>query len=341
VTDGVGFDHKRLLAEIQEDVQRKRESGELPPHLERELDIVFARYAPVRALDGDFDQVVERAEQSTFIDVLAPVASSRPGIPFVKRVIRKVFVWIIRYVAQQASAFNETITRAVRLLGNRVEALEEAVGTRSVTPFEGEQPSVAVPDVDHWLPVLADVFRDVGGRVLHAECGDGAVVRALVDKGVDAYGVQPRRGAFDAPAGLDLRADGVVEHLGKVPDGSLTGIVLSGCVDRFPKAALLRLADQAVARLAPDGVLVVLGTDPVAWERERSPVEVDLGAGRPLRAATWAHLLRERGLDVMGTHEGPRPLSAPSPDAPGQWVARVDHLLFPPSSFAVVAARPH
>lgn len=331
------LDHRRLLAEIEDDVRRKRESGDLPPHLERELDIVFARYAPVRALDGDFDQVLVRAEQSTFIDVLAPTASSRPVVPHVKRVVRKVVVWIIRYVAQQASGFNEAITRAVRLLGKRVDALEEATGTRSVARFEGEGEAVTtpLPDSAHWTPVLVDALRGASGRVLHAESGDAGLVRALVAAGVDAYGVDP---VAARDADLDVRLDGVVEHLGKVPEDTLAGIVLSGCVDRFPKAALLRLADQAVARLASGGVLVVVGTDPVTWERERSPVEVDLGAGRPLHAETWAHLLRERGLDVQGVQHGPR--RTPAPDVPGDWAAQVDALLFPPSSFAVVARVP-
>lgn len=332
------IDHRRLLAEIEEEVRRKRESGDLPPHLERELDIVFARYAPVRALDGDFEQVLTRAEQATFIDVLAPTASSRPGIPHVKRVLRKSVVWIFRYVAQQASGFNEAIARAVRLLGKRVDALEEATGTRSIAPLVGSDAAAVMPDADHWLPVLVDALRDVQGRVLHVECGNGDLVRALVDKGVDAYGVQPEGAPSDAE--LDIRIDGVMEHLGKVPDGALAGIVLSGCVDRFPKAALLRLADQAVARLAPGGVLAVVGTDPTAWERDRSPVEVDLGAGRPLHAATWAHLLAERGLDATAVHDGPRRRPAEVPEELGEWGARIDALLFPPASFAVVATRP-
>lgn len=332
------IDHRRLLAEIEEEVRRKRESGDLPPHLERELDIVFARYAPVRALDGDFDQVLTRAEQATFIDVLAPTASSRPVIPHVKRVLRKSVVWIFRYVAQQASGFNEAIARAVRLLGTRVDALEEATGTRSIAPPVAGDGTTTMPDAEHWLPVLVDALRDVQGRVLHVECGGGELVRALVDKGVDAYGVHPEGAPADAE--LDIRIDGVMEHLGKVPDGTLAGIVLSGCVDRFPKAALLRLADQAVARLAAGGVLAVVGTDPVAWERDRSPVEVDLGAGRPLHAATWAHLLGERGLDAPAVHEGPRRRPADVPEGLGEWGARIDALLFPPASFAVVASRP-
>lgn len=329
------IDHKKLLAEIEEDVRRKRESGDLPPHLERELDIVFARYAPVRALEGDFEQVLTRAEQATFIDVLAPVASSRPVVPHVKRVLRKLVVWIFRYVAQQASGFNEAIARAVRLLGKRVDALEEATGTRSVAPLlQGE--ARPMPDAEHWAPVVVDVLRDTTGRVLHVECGNGELVQALVQKGVDAYGVQPEGAPSDAD--LDIRVDGVVEHLGKVPDETLAGIVLSGCVDRFPKAALLRLADQAAARLAPGGTLVVVGTDPRAWERDRSPVEVDLGAGRPLHAETWAHLLAERGLDVAAIRQAPLADDAqPPPDA---WAAKVDAMLFPPPSFAVVAVRP-
>ena len=45
-------DPDRLMAEIEDEVRRKRASGELPADLERELDLVFARFAPVNAIDG-------------------------------------------------------------------------------------------------------------------------------------------------------------------------------------------------------------------------------------------------------------------------------------------------
>ena len=119
------IDHRRLLEEIDAEVRRRRESGDLPADFERELDLAFARFAPVHAIGDDFDQVVERAEQSAFVDVLAPTQSAQPLVGHVKRIIRKAIIWEVRYVAQQVGGFSVAITRAVRLLGRRVDALEE------------------------------------------------------------------------------------------------------------------------------------------------------------------------------------------------------------------------
>ena len=74
----------------------------------------------------------------------------------------------------------------------------------------------------------------------------------------------------------------------------LAAIVLSGCVDRLALGGQLELLDLAMTKLAPDGRLIVLGTDPGAWGRARSPVEADLSPGRPLHADTWVALLERR-----------------------------------------------
>src|SRR3954469_5480864 len=100
----VSIDTRRLVAEIEEEVRRKRASGELPADFERELDDAFARYAPVGALDLDFDQVVDKIAESTVIDTLAPLDSSRPVVPQMKLVVRKAIGWEVRYVAGQVSS---------------------------------------------------------------------------------------------------------------------------------------------------------------------------------------------------------------------------------------------
>ena len=338
-----GIDHDRLRAEIDAEVRRLRESGDLPAGFERELDLAFARFAPVHAIGDDFDQVLERAEQSTFVDVLAPTASAQPLVGHVKRVIRKAIIWEVRYVAQQVSGFSAAITRAVRLLGRRVDDLER----RSPTParLRAEAASAASPlDAGFWSPVVVELLAGVAGRVLHAEAGDGALVAALAGTGLDAYGVDPVEQAV--PAELEVRVDDVAAHLDALPDGALGGLVLSGCVDRLPVGALTELAGLAAAKVAPGGTLVVVSADPRGWERERSPVEVDLAGGRPLRAETWCHLLRTRGFDA---HLASRRMAAaadvlaPVPGADPVLAANLERLndvLFPPTAYTVVATRP-
>lgn len=293
------IDHPRLLAEIDEEVRRRRESGDLPANFERELDLVFARFAPVHAVGDDFAQVLERTEQSTHVDVLAPVASRTPAVGFAKRVIRKAVIWEMRYVAQQVSTFAFGVTRAVRLLGDRVDGLEQAApgaGGKFLAMARAAAPGL---DADRWAPVVIEAVTDAPGRVVHGECGDGTLVARLAEAGVDAYGVDPVDQV--PPAGLEIRVDEAPVHLGAVADGSLGGVVLSGCVDLLPLGTLASIAALVRAKLAPGGVAVVIGTKPECW----TGVAADLSPGRPLDPKTWCQLLGAGGVASVEVVDAP------------------------------------
>ncbi|HVE47409.1 MAG TPA: hypothetical protein VNA57_11785 [Acidimicrobiales bacterium] len=293
------IDHPRLLAEIDEEVRRRRESGDLPAGFERELDLVFARFAPVHAVGDDFAQVLERTEQSTHVDVLAPTASRTPAVGLAKRVIRKAVIWEMRYVAQQVSTFAFGVTRAVRLLGDRVDGLEQAApgaGGKFLAMARAAAPAL---DTSRWATAVVDAVQDAPGRVVHAECGDGALVARMNQAGVDAYGVGPVDQV--PPPGLEVRVDEALVHLRAVPDASLGGVVLSGCVDLLPLGTLSEMAALARAKLAPGGVAVVLATKPECW----AGVAADLAPGRPLHPKTWCQLLGAGGVSSVEVVEGP------------------------------------
>lgn len=336
------IDHRRLVDEIDAEVRRRREAGDLPPDFERELDLAFARFAPVPAIGDDFDQVMERAEQSTFIDVLAPTQSAQPLVGQAKRVIRKAIIWEVRHVASQVSAFASAMARATRLLAARVDALEQVVPPPARLRSLG---AAAVPvDAGVWGPTVVEAMAGARGRVLHAESGDGSLVLALIAAGLDAYGVDPLDQA--APPGAEVRTDEVTDHLAALPDGGLGGLVLSGCVERLPLGAQAGLAELAAVKVAPGAAVVVLSADPRAWEEGRSPVDADLAAGRPLRAETWCHLLAAQGLDARVAAEQPVPAPDTLQPVPGADpvsaanLERLNQVLFPRAAYAVVAARP-
>src|ERR1700738_1992099 len=112
------LDFRRLLAEIEDEARHKRTSGELSAEFERELDLAFARYAPVDAVDGDFDALVAKLETSTTIDTRASVESSRPGVAQLKRVVGKAIDWDLRHVANQVSGLSHALLKALRLLAD-------------------------------------------------------------------------------------------------------------------------------------------------------------------------------------------------------------------------------
>ncbi|HEY5245939.1 MAG TPA: hypothetical protein VIJ60_09745, partial [Acidimicrobiales bacterium] len=96
----------------------------------------------------------------------------------------------------------------------------------------------------------------------------------------------------------------VLDHLRAVEPASLGGVVLGGVVDGMAHGERQQLLGLLRDRLAPDGVLVVHSMSPAGWDADDAPPEADLAPGRPLRPATWAHLLPSLGYAVT-VHDGP------------------------------------
>jgi len=346
--DEAPLDLSRIQADINEEVRRRRASGDFPPGLERELDAVFARYAPAGVGD-DFDAVMDSAETQSFVHADVPTGSRVPAAAYVKRFVRKLTGWYARFLTQQITAFNGAITRAVRLLGARVDDLEVITvraGERSLAEIRDHRPS---PDLSGWVELVVAEMAPGRGRVLHTECGAGATLIALAAAGVDAYGVEPvEKLAVDASqSGLDVRGDDALAHLRALPESGLGGLVLSGCVDNRALGELLEIADRAAAVVAPGGRVVVLSEGPAAWARHTDPLVADLAPGRPLHPETWCHLLGERGFRDLRVDTGSSagealrtvPADVGGADVLNANIERLNRLLFTPSAYAVVATR--
>jgi hypothetical protein len=337
----------RLQSEINDEVRRRRASGDFPPGLERELDAVFARYAPAGTGD-DFEEVLSAAETTSFIHADVPTTSRLLPLAYAKKFLRKAMAWYVRFLAQEVTAFAGAITRSVKLLAGRVDTLETITVVAAERTLAEVRERRSGPDLSPWSPVVVDALRSAPGRVLHTECGAGAILAALSAAGADVYGIEPVESlALEASqAGLDVRTDDALTHLRALGDATLGGIVLSGCVDALPLGEVLELADRAADVLVPGGHLVVLSDGPAAWSLALDPVVSDLAPGRPLPAETWRHLLGARGFAEMRVDNGPGapPLAEVDAGTPGAEVLnanarRLNQVLFPPMSYALVATK--
>lgn len=338
------IDFRQVLLEIEDDVREKRASGELPIDVERELDAVFARFSPTGAIEGNFSQLIERAEQQAFIDLIASNASAKPGVPYIKRVIQKTVRWYLRYVVDQFTGFAHTIAKAVKQLGERVDRIE------SLTPHDAILHAYRLQRcdeaIDAWQQHVVDVLSEVRGRVVHARCGEGALVRSLKAANVDAYGIDAAPEAISvANTGLlDLRVTDERAHLRELPSGALHAIILSGCTETLARGAQKELIELSAAALARGGTLVLVSATPAAWLQRHDPIERDLSPGSPLHAETWEFLLKEYGFsevkttfsdttsDELSTESSMTPVLRAN-------MERLNRLLFAPSSYVVVALK--
>ena len=190
------------------------------------------------------------------------------------------------------------VVEAFRFLSARVAALEARLAAED-RPVDGAAWLVPARELGPWVgPVAAHVLaRTPGGDIVHADCGEGALIEALAGRGAPAHGVEPR-GAVALRAiegGGSVTIGEASEHLAGREAGSLGGIVLSGVVDRLSLHALLPLLAQCRRTLAHGAPLVVVSELTGAAEG-REPAALDLIDGRSLHAATWELLLERSGL---------------------------------------------
>jgi hypothetical protein len=152
-----------------------------------------------------------------------------------------------------------------------------------------------------WAEPAAAAVAKVPGRILHAACGDGWLVRLIEKAGGDAYGVDPRAHLVDrAELGvLDLRGEDVIGHLRAVAPAGLGALVLSGLADGLDSGARAQLLTLVGHCLAPGGTLVVHSATTQAWDAPDAPYEADLAPGRPLRPETWCQLLGQTGYEAV------------------------------------------
>jgi hypothetical protein len=339
----------QVMAEIDAEVRRRRASGDLPAGLERELDELFLEFSPV-GLQGKarLRETLALVDGSAYVDTAVPTASEKALGGVVKRTIRKALGWYIGFIVHQIVKFAWSVSRMFHVLVDHVEDLEAAVEAQRTPTL----PPSALPRVDPgtqwWSPVAVAAMKGVRGRVLHAECGSGGLLDALLAAGVDAYGVDPTESDVETGAerGLDVRTEGVLEHLAVVADEALAGLVLSGSIQWLDPGQRQRLIDLASSRLALDGVLVVQSATPEAWARDSSHVLADLAPGRPLHPETWVHLLTERGFQKGEVTFGGEEHHLERVAATGEQAAAlnaaidaVNALLLGPTEYVLVAVR--
>jgi hypothetical protein len=297
---------QQVMAEIAEEVRLRRASGDLPPKLERELDELFLAHSPIGVRGGDLGEALRQVDAATFIDPVVPVESERAAGSVVKKGMRSMLLWYVGWLTHQMSQSASAVSRALHIVDERLKELERQVEAQRVPDATViEFPTSAGPAA-WWAETAVAAVAKVPGRVLHAACGDGWLVRRINEAGGDAYGVDPRSPVVDAAelGVLDLRGEGLAEHLRAVAAAGLGGMVLSGIVEGLSGGERTHLLTAVGTRLAPGGALVLHSVARQAWDAADAPVEADLAPGHPLRAETWCRLLERTGYTATA-QEGP------------------------------------
>ncbi len=190
------------------------------------------------------------------------------------------------------------VVEAFRFMHARVSTLEARVSTEDI-PLDGAAWLAPARELDGWVEPLVSLLTEgkAGGEVLHADCGEGALVSALTQRGVSATGVEPRGGvALRAlERGCDVTISEIGEYLPQRSAASLGGLVLSGVVDRLPLHAILPLLEEAHRTLASDASIVIVA-EPLGPLPRNAPTSHDMVDRAALHLETWELLLDRSGF---------------------------------------------
>ena len=282
---------RRVQAEVEAAAAVRRRREPALARLEREIERTWAGVAPPGAVGEQDELLLDRAERLAYVDVDVDVGTRR-GVSQVKRSIRKLVYWYLRYLADQLSVLHNVLVRLLRRVDERLDAVEDALDISTGRSHLIDPPPDLGPAA---AGAIASQFSGSDGPVAVLSCSRGETVAALTAAGLTVHGVDPDAEQIvdGSGNGLDLRPADPAAHLSAVGEGSLAGIVLRGFVEDLAVSALARLADQAGAALGPGGRVVVAVADPGT----RTTVERELRAGRGVAPETWAHLLERSGFD--------------------------------------------
>jgi hypothetical protein len=154
--------------------------------------------------------------------------------------------------------------------------------------------------------------------------------------------------------GLDVRQEGILEHLAGLPEGSLGGIFCAQVVEHLDSADVIRFFELAWSALAEGGVLTVETLNPRSLATFTNALYVDLGHLRPLHPLTLTFLADRVGFRDIGVrYSSPIPEAGRLRELPvtgderlrplvslmNENLQRIDQILFGPQDFAVVARR--
>jgi SAM-dependent methyltransferase len=298
-----GFDLDQVRREIAAEVLARRTSGSVDAVEERRLQRLFEQYSPHAGGVGALSDALRSVNATIFIDPDVPVASSQPAGAAIKKTVRKANYWYMRWVTTQVTKALSNIAGVLHQVGSELDRIN-----RRLDLVSNDTPAVIqLADADAWWHNRAsEAVARSKGRVLVAACGDGSFVATLTATGHDAYGTDPRAEVVPTQGdGLDLRREGVIEHLDAVADAMLAGVVLTGVTEAMLPAQrtwLLRALDRV---LAADGIVVLHVLKPEFLSGEARPVALELAGVEPLRPSTWVSVLHDRGFGVNLVDGGP------------------------------------
>jgi hypothetical protein len=116
-----------LAEEIAEAAEARRAADGFPTAKVDRIRAAAARLAASEFRPDDLRHGALLLERQATIDLQVPTASRVPGVRQIKRVLKALMIWYLRFLGHQISAFGQATARFGVTVANRVDALDAEV----------------------------------------------------------------------------------------------------------------------------------------------------------------------------------------------------------------------
>ncbi|HSE19972.1 MAG TPA: methyltransferase domain-containing protein [Pyrinomonadaceae bacterium] len=190
-----------------------------------------------------------------------------------------------------------------------------------------------------YLPVLQQA--GIKANILDVGCGRGEWLQVLRDEGFEARGIDTNRILVQQckEMSLDVIEAEALTYLRSLTDGSLNAVTGFHFAEHLPIETLVRFLDETGRVLKPGGLLILETPNPENLVVGSCNFYLDPTHNNPIPIPTMKLLLEARGFrceEVLKLHA----INTPKIEVNDLLTSHVNHYLYGPMNYAVVARKP-
>ena len=194
-------------------------------------------------------------------------------------------------------------------------------------------------EVKVYLPILEKA--GIRGDILDVGCGRGEWLEVLREAGFQAKGIDHNRIQIEhcKTLSLDVIEAEALTYLRGLEDATLNAVTAFHFAEHLPLKGFVRFLDEAGRTLKPGGVLILETPNPENLLVGSCNFYLDPSHKNPIPIQTMKLLVEARGFrcqDIMKL----RPVSSVQIEVKDQLTSHVNHFLYGPMNYAVVARKP-
>jgi 2-polyprenyl-3-methyl-5-hydroxy-6-metoxy-1,4-benzoquinol methylase len=190
-----------------------------------------------------------------------------------------------------------------------------------------------------YLPVLENA--GITSDILDVGCGRGELLQVLRDAGLSARGIDQSRIQIERcqSLSLDVLEAEALTHLRSLPSDSLSAVIALHFAEHLRFETLVNFVDETARTLKPGGLMILETPNPENLLVGSCNFYLDPTHKHPIPIATMELLVQARGFmhqETMRLH----PVSSVKIDVKDQLTSHLNHYLYGPMNYAVVARKP-